>query len=459
MVEEKFTGNSREFSVKKEFWSEYKRYVMKTGINEKTAMWYTNWIKQFAAYLTKIPLYECSASDVKDFLSQLDRNPDIQKWQVKQAQSALRVLFRDFLRIPWALKKACTGSARLETSGKSINPKASLTQFKDELSSEEAVSVYGDVLQKLRTEIRYRHYSISTERTYAQWVQRFLHFHKSKPLKQLSAGEVKAYLEYLAVERKVTSSTQNQALNALVFFFEQVLDHEIGTIGEFTRARTPVHVPVVLSKKEALRLLRALPGIYALMAGLLYGSGLRLKECLRLRVKDIDFSRGQIIVRDGKGQKDRLTMLPEKYHDPLKAQLDIAKTTHEKDLANGFGDVYLWPSIERKYRNASKEWIWQYVFPAGKLSVDPRSHKTRRHHIHENALQRAIKKAVFSLGIHKKVSCHTLRHSFATHLLESGYDIRTVQERLGHADVSTTMIYTHVLNKPGLAVKSPADFS
>jgi integron integrase len=193
------------------------------------------------------------------------------------------------------------------------------------------------------------------------------------------------------------------------------------------------------------------------MAGLLYGSGLRLMECVRLRVKDVDFAHNQIIVRDGKGQKDRITMLPKRFHETLKKQLELVKNMHEADLARGHGDVYLWTSVERKYKNAAKEFIWQYVFPANNLSVDPRSRKVRRHHINENALQKELKKAVYATGVNKKVSCHTLRHSFATHLLENGYDIRTVQELLGHSDVSTTMIYTHVLNTPGLAVRSPVD--
>ncbi len=283
------------------------------------------------------------------------------------------------------------------------------------------------------------------------------HFHKMKPVESLSASDIKAYLDYLAVQRKVSASTQNQALNALVFLYEYVLKREIGIIGDFTRAKRPVRLPVVLAREEVDKLLNALSGTYALMAGLLYGSGLRLMECVRLRVKDVDFAQNQIMVRDGKGQKDRITILPKRFHQPLKEQLSFVKKLHEEDLAKGFGEVYLWPSLERKYKNAPRELIWQYVFPGNNLSVDPRSGKVRRHHINENALQKVIKKTIVELNINKKVSCHTLRHSFATHLLEGGYDIRTVQELLGHSDVSTTMIYTHVLNTPGLAVRSPAD--
>ncbi|KKM73792.1 hypothetical protein LCGC14_1406920, partial [marine sediment metagenome] len=263
--------------------------------------------------------------------------------------------------------------------------------------------------------------------------------------------------EYLTEEREVAASTQNQALNALVFLYEQVLKEPLGIIGEFTRAKRPKRLPVVLSREEVNRLLDALAGTHNLMAGLLYGGGLRLMECVRLRVKDVDFAQSQILIRSGKGQKDRITILPDRFQQPLKEHLALTRELYEKDIAEGLGGVYIWPSLARKYPNVGKEWIWQYVFPSNKLSVDPRSREVRRHHIHENGLHRAIKTAAVKVGLTKQMSSHVLRHSFATHLLENSYDIRTVQELLGHADVSTTMIYTHVLNKPGLAVKSPVD--
>jgi integron integrase len=288
-------------------------------------------------------------------------------------------------------------------------------------------------------------------------MRRFVIFHQLKSPRELGPEAVKAYLEYLALERKVAASTQNQALNALVFLYEHVIGEPIGTPGDFTRAKRPKRLPVVLTRAEVNRLLDALTGTYRLMAGLLYGSGLRLMECVRLRVKDVDFAHNQIMVRDGKGQKDRVTTLPQRFQPALQAHLARVQEQHETDLAQGFAAVYLWPALGRKYPNAVREWIWQYVFPSGRLSVDPRSGKVRRHHLHENALQRAVKGAAVKVGLTKQMSCHVLRHSFATHLLEGGYDIRTVQELLGHADVSTTMIYTYALNTPGLAVKSPAD--
>jgi integron integrase len=304
--------------------------------------------------------------------------------------------------------------------------------------------------------MRTGNYSFSTERAYSAWVVRFLSFCAAR-FSEPGAGSVHAFLEHLALARNVSAATQGQALNALVFFFQHVLGHPLGTIPDFPRARGRRRLPTVLSREEVARLLSRLSGVHALMAGLLYGSGLRLMECLRLRVKDLDFDRRQVLVREGKGGKDRVTVLPERFREPLRKHLADVRARDEQDRDRGFGEVHLPPALERKYPGAPRDWAWQWVFPAGRLSVDPRSGKVRRYHVHESALQKAVKKAARDAGIAKRVTCHTLRHSFATHLLESGYDIRTVQEMLGHSDVSTTMIYTHVLNRPGLAVKSPAD--
>ncbi|MBW2020790.1 MAG: integron integrase [Deltaproteobacteria bacterium] len=314
------------------------------------------------------------------------------------------------------------------------------------------------MFDKLRTELRLRHYSLRTERSYEQWMRRYLAFHNLKPLEKLGPEAIKEYLNYLAEVRCVSASTQNQALNAIVFLYGQVLKVDAGAFDDFIRAKRSKRIPEVLTRKEVHKLLKKLTGMYYLMAGLLYGSGLRLMECVRLRVKDIDLEKRQITVRDGKGKKDRITVLPDRFVKPLKKQLDHSEELYRRDLKAGVARVYIWPSLARKYPNAAKEWIWQYVFPSERLSLDPASNVVRRHHINESGLQKAVKRAAQQARLTKKVSCHTLRHSFATHLLEAGYDIRTVQELLGHADVSTTMIYTHVLNKPGLAVKSPADF-
>jgi len=256
----------------------------------------------------------------------------------------------------------------------------------------------------------------------------------------------------------VAASTQNQALNAIVFFFKEVLKHDPGDFSDFVRAKRPTRVPEVLTRSEVELLLEAMSGVNQLMAGLLYGAGLRLMECIRLRVKDVDFEARRLTIRDGKGRKDRVTMLPERFLHLLKQQLEHAKALYKSDLEKGVAGVYIWPGLDRKYPNAAREWIWQYVFPSNRLSVDPRSHITRRHHVHASSLQKAVKNTAAKAGLTKRVTCHTLRHSIATHLLENGCDIRTVQELMGHSNVSTTMIYTHVLNRPGLSVKSPADF-
>jgi integron integrase len=437
--------------------SSFRDFIVRTGKDEKTAKWYLHWVKRFVHFMKGMPLRTCTTTDVKNFLSYLKHHDTIEPWQVEQARDALRFFYRDFLRVPWASRETHDAAETKSEPSVSAQGQPQYAAFQDASPPREIASPYEDLLKKLRAEIRLRHYSIRTEQAYEQWARRFLHFHGTKPLDDLTSSDVKCYLEYLAKERHVAASTQNQSLNALVFLFEHVLKREVGVIGDFARAKRPKRLPVVLTKEEVNTLLKGLSGVYALMAGLLYGSGLRVMECVRLRVKDVDFAQGQIVVRDGKGQKDRITLLPRRYHEPLKEQLAFARKLYEGDRAKGIEGVYLWPSLERKYPNASKEWIWQYVFPSHSLSVDPRTFKVRRHHIHENALQKAIKQTALKAGLQKQVTCHTLRHSFATHLLQGGYDIRTVQELLGHADVSTTMIYTHVLNRPGVAVVSPAD--
>jgi len=269
--------------------------------------------------------------------------------------------------------------------------------------------------------------------------------------------EIEAFLSYLAMKQRVSSSTQNQAFNAILFLYRDVLTRNLDDSINAMRAKKPKRLPTVMTKDEAVSVISALSGVYQIMAKLLYGSGLRLMECVRLRVKDVDFQRNQILIRDGKGMRDRATMLPKSVEFALREHLEWVRKIYEEELRNGGGRVYLPQALERKHPNAAREWIWQYVFPAKSLSKDPRSGETRRHHIHENALQKAVKRAVKLAGIPKQVSCHTFRHSFATHLLENGYDIRTVQELLGHKDVNTTMVYIHVLNKGAKAVRSPLD--
>jgi integron integrase len=296
-----------------------------------------------------------------------------------------------------------------------------------------------------------------TEQAYMNWMCRFMLHHGGQSPSDLGAPEVAEFLQYLAVKRNVAASTQNQALNALVFLYGQVLQKPLGEIGGFARAKRPKRVPVVLSSTEVRRLLAELKGVQWLAVSLLYGTGMRLMECLRLRVQDIDFERSLIVVRRGKGDKDRVVPLPASLVDSIRNHLAQVRALHQRDLNEGFGEALLPNALAVKYPNAAREWRWQFVFPSGRLSVDPRSGKTRRHHIHESAVQKSVTAAVRKAGIDKKAGCHTLRHSFATHLLERGQDIRTVQELLGHSNVSTTMIYTHVLNRGGMGVLSPLD--
>jgi integron integrase len=313
------------------------------------------------------------------------------------------------------------------------------------------------LLDQVRDVLRKRHYSIRTEQAYVDWIKRYIFFHEKRHPLEMGAQEISRFLSHLATERNVAASTQNQALNAIVFLYKQVLQKEIGDLGPTERAKKPERLPTVMSREEAGRLLAAIMGIHQLMAKLLYGCGLRLMECVRLRIKDVDFDQNQIIVRDGKGMKDRATMLPEQLKPLLVEQLKRVRILHEQDLRNGLGEVYLPYALERKHPSASREIGWQYVFPADRISGDPRSGRKRRHHVGEDGLQRAVQKAARTAGFTKPVSPHTFRHSFATHLLEAGYDIRTVQELLGHKDVSTTMIYTHVMKRGGMGVKSPLD--
>jgi integron integrase len=313
------------------------------------------------------------------------------------------------------------------------------------------------LLDRVREEIRLRHYSIRTEETYVDWSRRFILFHNKRHPKDMGAEEVTAFLTYLATERKVSASTQNQAKSALLFLYREVLDLELPWLDEVIAAKPGKRLPVVLTQTEVRRLLDGTSGTMGLVIALLYGTGMRLLEGLRLRVKDVEFARREIIVREGKGNKDRVTVLPENLILPLKTHLEKVKTLHERDLEAGFGEVYLPDALAVKYPNAAKAWGWQYVFPSTVRSVDPRSGLERRHHLYEASVQRAVRDAAKLANIHKPVTPHVLRHSFATHLLQGGYDIRTVQELLGHKDVATTMIYTHVLNKGGRGVVSPLD--
>jgi integron integrase len=342
-----------------------------------------------------------------------------------------------------------TTSGSLEASASDPQPST--------LSSQPTASPAPKLLDRVRFHLRVKHYSMRTEKAYLDWIRRYVLFHKKRHPNEMAEEEIAAFLTHLAVDRHVAASTQNQALSALLFLYQQVLEKKLDFIDKVERVKRPARIPVVFTRQEARAVLARMRDDYRLMAELLYGAGLRLLECIRLRVKDVDFAYGQITVRDGKGMRDRVTILPERLRQPLQEHLRRVRVLHQRDLQNGAGRVYLPFALRRKYPNAERAWAWQYVFPANKPSVDPRSRETRRHHVCEKNLQNAVKIAIGQARVAKAASCHTFRHSFATHLLENGQDIRTVQELLGHKDVSTTMIYTHVLNRPGLNVRSPLD--
>ena len=451
-----FSSDVNETVVDSDFWRSFEKVVQNAGVPGHRVRWYVNWSQQFARFLPDLSLAGRQQSHVTAFIATLQTNAALQSWQIDQAGEALRLLYQKLLCTPWALEGGAWAApppadilpAPTAGTPQNFSARAAKPARSPELEA---------ILSRVRSEMRLRHLSLRTEQAYLGWIQRFSVFQSQAPLETLGAEAVRSFLSYLVERRDVSASTQKQALNALVFLYAQVLHQPFGELEAFPRAKRPKRLPVVLARGEVEAMLGAMDGTLALMAGLLYGSGLRLMECIRLRIKDVDFELGQIMVRDGKGQKDRLTMLPERYREPLRTHLERVCELHARDLANGFGEVWMPPALARKYPSAGRDWLWQYIFPSQQLSVDPRSGTVRRHHASERPLQRGVTEAARRAGLTKPVSPHTLRHSFATHLLEAGSDIRTVQELLGHSDVSTTMIYTHVLNKPGLAVKSPVD--
>lgn len=455
------------------FWARFTHNLLKNKVKEKSVRWYVLCAEQYIKAFPEKRLAAHTVDDVNQFLQSAGRLGRILDWQFIQMVDAIQNLFVTAGLSPevdWAFWRASARSLESDhptiarenlvgeessVSGQRFQEKRNAPSMLDQVRAR-----YSRVLERLLIEIRRRRYSIRTEQAYETWVCRFIVFCEFRDPETLAENEMVGFLEDLAVRGKVAASTQNQALNALLFFYQQVLGKPLERLEGFQRAKRPKRLPVVLDRVEIRALLARLESgrpTHYLMASLLYGTGMRLMECVRLRVQDVDFSYHQIVVRNGKGEKDRVVPLPRRLEPALQVQLDSTRKLHEEDLAQGYGEVFLPDALARKWPNAAKEWIWQYVFPSGRLSVDPRSGLTRRHHVHENGLQKVVKIAAQSAGIPKRVNCHGLRHSFATHLLESGYDIRTVQELLGHSDVSTTMIYTHVLNRGGQGVMSPLD--
>lgn len=460
------------------FWENFIYKSKSYGVKAHALRWYVRHAEQYIKAHEDLRLADHKPKQVEAYLEEMSRKQNVKDWQYKQIIMSLKILFFDIIRLdraesfPW--QDMMDEAAALPVDHPTIARDSGMIRQQPESSNSTGTPEHNTVglnrrfdnvnkafsnhFERLMIEIRLRQYSIRTEKAYSEWLARFIVFNDMQDPEQLEPQSIGRYLEYLVVNRNVSSSTQSQALNALVFFYKYVLGKEIDDIGIYRHAKKPRRLPVVLTREEVASLLQCISNAERrLMANLLYGCGMRLMECVRLRVLDVDFAYQHIIVRNAKGGKDRIVPLPNKLIEPLQFQMENVQKTHRDDLAKGFGAVFLPDALSRKYPNAAKEFRWQYVFPATMISEDPRSGVMRRHHIHERVLQKHVKTAAERAGLTKRVSTHVMRHSFATHLLEAGYDIRTVQELLGHADVSTTMIYTHVLNKPGISVISPFD--
>lgn len=446
------------------FWANYLIVLQKNSIPKNSLLWYRKHIEAYITANKDTPLNSHTGQDIDRYLNAKGRLPNLEEWQFGQIADALRLLFVELINSQW-----CNSydwfhwrafARELEQDHPTLMRDADPYSLVAPSSNRHILrfrTQFSDTHLAFIKTIRVRQMAVRTEKTYEQWIARFLCYSKWKELDQLGAIDIQNYLEHLAVASKVSLATQKVALNALVFLFREVLGQNVENILSFTRSSPRQKIPTVLSQNEVRRLLEAMSGRSKLMASLMYGTGMRIMECTRLRVQDIDFDYRQITIREAKGKKQRVVPLPEKLCPLINEHLIQVKITHDEDLSAGFGEVLLPPAFARKIGSAVKNFSWQYVFPATRIAFDHRTGKSRRHHIHETSLQKAIRNAAKKANLTKRVTSHTLRHSFATHLLESGKDIRLIQELLGHADVNTTMIYTHVIKKGGLAVNSPFD--
>ncbi len=446
------------------FWRAYVEGMRRERVPAPRMQWFERWVRWFIGRLGGKPLESAGCEDARGFLAEVAAGGDFEGWQLEQAAEAVRLVFVHCVPREWAGQVRVSAPVREGgppgvPGGPAAVPRGGRARgsadFRDSARGVRSPGLR-EVLQGLRLAARTRGFALKTEKTYRHWTRRLAAYLEGRPLAEAGAAEVRAFLGYLALERKVAVATQRQALNALVFLFGEVLGRPLADF-DFPHARRRRRLPVVLGRDEVLALLARLEGEVGLVARLLYGSGLRLTEGLRLRVKDLDFEHRIVVVRGGKGDKDRRTVLPGSLVGPLRAQLGRVRELHAEDLAAGYAGAWFREALARKYPAAPLEWIWQFVFPASRLTADWQTGARFRFHLHESVVQHAMRGAVRAAGIEKAVGCHTLRHCFATHLLEAGADIRTVQELLGHSDVSTTMIYTHVLNRPGVAVRSPID--
>ena len=458
--------------VDPKFWGKYIEKTRSYSSDPRVQRAYVLCAEDYIKFHLYLDLHTHTPKLITDYLNVKGRNPRLKDWQFKQIVISLKILFMDVFELAWATHfpwNSWLSSAKYpkgnhvtvarKDSSLDINTiiKSSLDKGQKVLFRQ-VLEKYPHHIKNLVKKIRLKNYSIRTEHSYLGWLLRFILFNRLKDPATMHEKEIGLFLDYLVIERQVSSSTQSQALCAIIFFYSQVLERDLSDNITFTHSKKPRRLPVVLSQHEVRRVFSCINSrTHRLMANLLYGCGMRLMECIRLRVLDIDFDYHQILIRQAKGKKDRVVPLPQSLVTVLKKQINNVEKLHIDDLKQGLGHTYLPAALARKYPNAEREFRWQYIFPSSRISKDPRSGVFRRFHVHESGLQRHIKRAADKSNINKRVNCHTLRHSFATHLLESGYDIRTVQELLGHADVSTTMIYTHVLNKPGISVVSPFD--
>ena len=443
-----------------QFWIGYCSLLKQFRVPEKAIPWYRKHVQAFIDDHADCRLKSHSPESLQCWLEKQGSRSQVSDWQFRQKVDALRLLFGHFLKLPWAgafdWDYWNSGAFSLGRDHPTVARSYEMIDKAVENPKNQLGRRFPEIYRKYLVAIRMPDYSTNTERSYLGWVNRFLGFHKKHPC-DCAEAEVASFLEHLTLNRKVAGATQAQALNALVFFFSRVLEKPLADIGPFKRPKKPKRLPTVLSPREIELIFQSLGGMTGLMIRLMYGTGIRVMECVRLRILDMDFEYRRIIVRAGKGNKDRSVPMPERLAEELERQIQRIKIQHERDLDAGFGAVFLPDALARKYPSAEKELRWQYLFPASRLAQDPRSGVMRRHHIHQSAIRRSIKQAARNTGITKRVTSHTLRHSFATHLLESGADIRTVQDLLGHADVSTTMIYTHVVGRGGQGVMSPLD--
>ena len=446
----------------KRFWNKYIALLEEHGVKPTTYRWYVQHCEQFIRFYTETRLKSHTQETLSQYLTSILENVQLTSWQKRQAFDALKFLFLSIhsplcKKVDWEYWKMSCKELERDHVTLARNNMPIQKQSNPDLDIK-GVANNEQAIEKLIYVVRAKGYSIRTEKTYVHWVNRFLKFNANLKSEILDDQSVIAYLSFLAVEKGVSSATQALALNAIAFYFKSVLTIELGDLSAFVKAKKRHKLPVVLTTDEVSTMLNNMTGVQLLLVSLLYGCGLRLMESVRLRIQDVDFGYQQIIIRNAKGNKERVVPLPVKISNSLKQQISDVRSQHEIDLQDGYGSVYMPAELVKKYGKSDKQWVWQYIFPSTKLSVDPKSKIIRRHHLHESTLQKAVRNTARKINIEKRVSCHTFRHSFATHNLERGMDIRTLQQLLGHSDVSTTMIYTHTANFSRGKTSSPLDF-